>query len=617
MCGIVFVYDSDAGGAGLESRVTRALGQIEHRGPDGSGLWLDAAAAMGHRRLSIIDLELSEQPMWSSDGRFVLTYNGEIYNYAELRAELTDRWEFRTLGDTEVLLAGLVTVGTGILDRMEGMWAFALWDKETRTLTLGRDRMGKKPLYYRRTRQGFSCASELAALKSLGGAWSEDLDSTADYLRYGYCLPGTTAYRDIFELLPGHVGTWRPGGELEEDPYWAICAGGFRGDREEAAELLDRHLTKAVERRLVADVEVGAFLSGGIDSSLIVAIVRSVLQRPIKTFTIGFSEASFDEREHARLVAERFATEHHEEILEQLDRNALESLILDHVGQPFADPSLLPTALVSRLAARHVKVALSGDGGDELFSGYQRYQARALMRWYTRLPHFLRRSLERVLRAIPEPMSHHSDSLLKKAQMFIETSDRYPTEQPYVAPSFYSPAELGRLAPELAGRGHQPPGLPEECDLEDIQAMMAMDAVVYLPQDILAKVDRASMAYSLESRAPFLDSSLVRFALSVPRRWHRHGIEGKRMLRRSALNTLPRRINRRRKQGFSVPVGKWFQAELGESLLDLLRETRPPLSEPAVGSMLAAHRSGARDHGLQLWGIYAYLLWLNSSGGDD
>lgn len=616
MCGLVFLYQPGSPAPELEAKAALGLKKIRHRGPDDEGIVCIPPAVVGHRRLSIIDLSGGHQPVSDESGRFVLAYNGEIYNYREVRARLEPHWNFRSSGDTEVLLAGLVTRGKAFLNEIEGMWAFSLWDREEKRLLLARDRMGKKPLYYKPGSERFACASELNALNALSAdGWGEDVDSTADYLRYGYYLPGTTAFKGVFEVLAGHVLSWSPGEEIKQEAYWTLPLGSYTGTRQQARQDVRDKLIAAVERRMVADVEVGAFLSGGVDSSLVVSILAKHLGISPKTFTIGFSDASFDERDYARQMAQICGTDHYEECLTEWDADNLRSLVLDHVGQPFADASLLPTARVSQLAARHVKVALSGDGGDELFSGYQRYQARAIMRWYMRLPAMVRSNIKRVLDALPEPMAHHSRSLLKKAHLFQSTVDRQEAEWPYVAPLLNSGSEFETLAPELVGRGHQAPGLPVETGLDDIQEMMAKDALVYLPQDILAKVDRASMAHSLESRAPFMDSEVVELAFSLPRHWHRRGLSGKRMLQESFCDLLPAEIWRRRKQGFGVPVHKWFREALGEDLRHLLEEVDSPLQAGAVTELLNAHCKGIRDHGNRLWNIYVYLFWRHRCSG--
>lgn len=610
MCGIAFIHNRDVSHHLLQDKLTNALSALTHRGPDEQGVCHSGHALLGHRRLSIIDLASSRQPMQDPGGRFFLTYNGEIYNYKELRSQLTDRWSFQTDGDTEVLLAGLVLEGSDFLQKAEGMWAFVLWDSQERKLVAARDRMGKKPLYFFLHDNAFGAASEIPALIRLASFDpSEDLDSTADFLRYGYYLPGTTAYKEISEVLPGHVLTWSSGCGLHTAPYWSLDIGGFSGSKEDAVERIDVCLTEAVKSRMVADVEVGAFLSGGIDSSLVVALMADRLNLSPKTFTIGFSEKSFDERRFARQVAAHYKTEHLERTLDVWDRERLELLILEHIGQPFYDASILPTDMVSQLASEYVKVALSGDGGDELFSGYQRYQARMILRWYSRLPAFFRNNTERVIRLLPEPMHHHSRSLLKKAHLFLDILDRQKSETPYVAPVLYSWHAFTELSGDISKRGHAPPSLPEVDPADDIMELMRADAAIYLPQDILVKVDRASMSHSLEVRAPFLDSRVVQLAFSLPVSWHRGIVSGKHMLRETFSGLLPNNIWRRRKQGFGVPIHQWFRSGLGRELEELLVDSPSFLNGACVLRMLKEHRAGMRDHGYRLWNIYVYLLW--------
>jgi asparagine synthase (glutamine-hydrolysing) len=615
MCGIAFAFRPELDGHALSRHMERCLAAMAHRGPDGHGLTGDDTSwSMGHRRLAVIDPEGSPQPFRDVTGRYQLTYNGELYNYKSLRKQLEDHWSFRSLGDVEVVLAGLCLHGPSFLDRMEGMWALALWDSTERSLLLVRDRMGQKPLYYQCDGHRFACASELNALRALSWfAWQEDMRSTADYLRYGYYLPGTTAYGGVREVLPGHWLRWKVDAAPIQKPYWILRPGGFDRSRSEAMDLLRYRLIEGVRRRLVADVEVGALLSGGVDSSLIVGIVRHHLKQSIKTFTMGFSDASFDERPFARRIARHFHTRHYEECLDLDDRGRLVDLVLKHMGQPFADGSLLPTALVCAMAARQVKVVVSGDGGDELFSGYQRYLARVLLRWYTRLPKALRSLGQRMLFAFPEPDVHHSVSVLKKAHLFMDVAERMEQEQPYVAPLYYTQSDLCRLIPDACRCGHQPPGMEYRTRLDDLHRMMTSDALIYLPQDILAKVDRASMAFSLEARSPFLDRRVVELAFAMPRQWHRIGWKAKRMLRDSFRADLPEWIWRRRKHGFGIPVHQWFRSGLQVHLKALLEETDHPLNRSFVNDVLASHVSGRRDQGQRLWQIYTYLLWRGNA----
>lgn len=613
MCGLLFAYDAARPESGLADSARSAAQLMAHRGPDEGAVITAEGAVIGHRRLSIIDLAQSHQPMRDPSGRFVLAYNGEVYNYRQLKHALSGRWTFSTAGDTETVLAGLVLDGPDFLRRMEGMWALALWDCTQRELLIARDRFGKKPLFYRSDSNNFYGASELPALKHLIGAHlQEDVDSTADYLRYGYFLPGTTAYQGVGELLPGHHATWRPGRPLQQQRYWQLAPAPYTGTPEQARADLREALHSAVQDRLVADVEVGTFLSGGIDSSLVTKLATEHGAGRLRTFSIGFSQASYDERRYARLVADHCDTLHEEACLDRLDADDLEALILRHMGQPFADPSLLPTALVSELASRTVKVVLSGDGADELFGGYQRYQARALLSSYHRLPQPMRRALEKMLGALPEPTAHHSRSWRKKAHLFAEAAAREQEVPSYVAPVLFSPSQIRQLAPELGERGHAAPIPNDQLGQDLIQHMMASDCAVYLPQDILPKVDRASMAHSLEVRSPFLDSRVAELAASIPRRWHRRGFTGKRLLREAFHSSLPPSIWRRRKQGFGVPVGDWFRDELGERLYFRLEGATGPIDAGAVRSMLDLHRSGARDLGLRLWAVHVYLLWQDA-----
>ena len=397
-----------------------------------------------------------------------------------------------------------------------------------------------------------------------------------------------------------------------QQAYWRLSPGGFTGRRREGCQRLREALITGVRQRLVADVEVGALLSGGIDSSLVTAIIRRLLRRPLKTFTMGFGDASFDERTYARKMALACGTQHFEGYLDLDDTEDLIDLVLLRSGQPFADSSMLPTALLSQLTARHVKVALSGDGGDELFGGYQRYLARTLLRWYTRLPAELKKTARRTIGVFPEPGAHHSASLIKKAHLFVDASARMEDETPYIAPLAYSTVNLGRLLPDLCRQGHPPPMMPGESTLEDLQRMMVADALVYLPQDILAKVDRASMAFSLEVRSPFLDRRAVELAFAMPRQWHRWGFLGKRMLRNTFNDLLPSWVWRRRKHGFGVPLQRWFRSGMQSRLGDLLEETTSPLDRRFVRQMIVAHTAGRRDHGQRLWQLYIYLRWLGN-----
>ena len=617
MCGLAWFTDPSLTSEArlqIAQRVARAL---QHRGPDAVGIKTEGAWAMAHTRLAIIDLAGSLQPMSSADGRYWLAYNGEIYNYRELRASLVARWQFRTQGDTEVLFAGLLLEGPRFLSQANGMWAFALWDSVERKLIIGRDRLGKKPMYYRHDGSAFGCASELPALRVLlpGLPWKEDLDSTADYLRYGFALPGFTAYQDTFEVLPGHWLEWSSETGTRQHRYWTPGESPALKDSLTLEQTVRELLDDSVRLRLVADVDVGCFLSGGVDSSLVSSLAARRIGHRLNTFSIGFVESSYDESQYAERMAATLNARHTARVVEVDDIERLARLLHGQVGVPFADPSLLPVAVLSELAANHVKVALSGDGGDELFAGYQRYLGRTLLRWYTRLPMRVRRGGESLLRTLPEPTLHHSGSLLKKAHLFAEMATQNEGEvMSYVAPRLFSDPQLRRLAAGLSGRGHVPPGLPERCRADEIQHMMTADALNYLPQDILVKTDRAAMAHSLEVRCPFLDFRLADVALTAGTRAHLRISGGKRLLRRACGDLIPGWVWRRRKQGFAVPTGSWFRGALGHSLQQSVQGSDSVLADSAVSQLLDEHRSGARDHGLRLWALWSYQQWRTQPG---
>ena len=610
MCGISFTYRPEMEPGHLYESMKRSVSSFTHRGPDGCGQEGSAPWAMGNRRLSIIDLPGSSQPLSDHNGRFYITYNGELYNYLELKKRIGDQWDFRTMGDTEVVLAGLVIFGTSFLSLMEGMWALALWDSQKRELLIVRDRMGKRPLYYQDDPQRFACASELQALKQISWSpWQEDLRSTADYLRYGYFLPGTTAYNKVREVLPGHWLRWSPGRGTLQKAYWRLQPSGYSGSRKQAVGMLRDAMVESVRHRLVADVEVGALLSGGVDSSLVVSIATRMMGKELKTFSMGFDEPTYDERSHALRMARHCQTDHLDDCLTLETVYGEVESVLKWTGQPFADGSILPTYAVCGLAADHVKVVLSGDGGDELFSGYQRYLAHTILRWYTRLPCAVRGGIRKFIASFPEPGVHHSASFSKKAHLFLDLADRQAVEWPYVAPTYYALNDMQALIPEIWHMGHPPPKVPETTTTTELERMMTADALIYLPQDILAKVDRAGMAHSLEVRAPFLDQRVVELAFSLPGKWHRTGWTGKRMLFDTFSNLLPKWTWQRRKHGFGIPVHVWFRTGLQKRLSLLIEQTTHPLNQNMVHQMIADHLSGRKDHGQRLWQLFIYLLW--------
>jgi len=618
MCGLAFSFDSSSLASESANRMAVALKRMYPRGPDAQEQWHENGATAGHVRLSIVDLGGSRQPMHSPDGRYTLIFNGEIYNYQDLRGGLADRWSFHTKGDTEVLFAGLVLYGEAFIPRMEGMWAFALWDNVQQSVLICRDRTGKKPIFYTAEHGRFACASELPALNAVWGQrWQEDLDTTADYFRYGYPLPGYTFFKNVYELKPASILKWRKSGGISESVYWQPVIKPFSGTYSQAQESLREVMDRSIERRLVSDVEVGSFLSGGIDSSIVSALAsekHGVSQ--LKTFTIGFNESAYDERKFARLVADHIGVDHHEGILESWSPETLKHLLLERIGQPFHDSSLLPTAEVSKVASEHVKVALSGDGSDELFCGYQRYKARAILNTYQWVPAPVRKLIRRWVTMLPEPDAHHSRSVLKKMHLFMDVMDRRDAEEPYTAPVFFSNSIFFDIFPQLAALGHEYHApWSSELSVPDIKKMMLSDTFVYLPQDIHTKVDRASMAYSLETRAPFMDTQVVELALSLPLK---HGFswrQNKRILADTFGDQLPKDIWARRKQGFAVPIAAWFRGQLGDELEELISRGKGlmPFDDREVLHLLNRHRKKDKDFGYRLWLFYVYLVWRNES----
>jgi len=610
MCGFLFRAAPDAHTDVSRTDFEAGLGLLRHRGPDGAGIASANGALLGHRRLSIIDINGGAQPMSERHGSRHLVFNGEIYNYKDLRRALASRWQFRSDSDTEVLLAGLCVEGPAFLSRADGMWAFAFWDATTRMLLAGRDRMGEKPLFFAQSGMDeLSCASELPALRRITptNAWIEDIDSTADYFRYGFAMPGYTAFIGIQEVPAAHILSWQPGNRLEIKRYWSPEAKPFSGSMEDAEAQLRGLLERSVERRLIADVEVGTLLSGGLDSSIVSTIAAKKLSRPLRTFSAAFESSSYDESAQAERVASRISSIHVSHRVTESMLQDLDDMLFRKVGQPFADPSILPTAAVSKVASESVKVALGGDGADELFCGYERYRAQRLFRWYRLLPHTIRRAVARSADGIGEPLHHHSGSLLKRAHLFVRADQSWPSTGQYVAPILFATEQIEKIRTDLSGRGHQPPRVDWAVDPDEARQMMCQDLVTYLSQDILAKVDRASMSSSLEVRSPFLCHELIEFTLQLPSNWLGNLFGGKKILRSAFSGSLSHETLIRRKQGFAAPVGEWFRGRLGNELDRKAASPDARLNQQFVRTLLAEHRKGQRDHGLRLWAIRSYL----------
>ncbi len=613
MCGIAFIYNDSGNAAECSHRISEALKKMQHRGPDGSGTFQYQNAFLGHVRLSIIDLDLSIQPFISNDERYALIFNGEIYNYKALRNSFEGRWAFRTGGDTEVLLAGLILEGTHFLNKMEGMWAFCYWDNHTETALLCRDRSGKKPLFFRQNQKKLTCASELPALRQLDAdSWQVSPESQVNYFKYGYCSPGKTFYQEIQEIKPGHYLYWKKNAVPQQERYWSIETQRFTGSKVEAAEKIRELFKSSVKKRLVSDVEVGTFLSGGIDSSLVTAQASKLTTDPIKAFTIGYDDQVSDERPFAKVIAENLNIDHQTYCLKQWNPNILEKLLNSSIGQPFADSSILPSYEVSKMAAKYVKVALSGDGSDELFCGYTRYKVRAILKWYLHAPNFFRKKFKLLL---SRSVSDHFQR--KRFYSFIyrilNVIECLEDETPYKGGRVFSNQKILSLLNTYQSIQN---GVSKNEEVlqsfDEVASMMKSDFLNYLPQDIHQKVDRASMFCSLEIRAPFLDSELIQHAFSLPESWHYGNTQNKPMLRLAFKNLLPQVIWNRKKQGFVPPVQEWLMGDLGGELRALLYSDRESLlNRGVVDQMLNDHKAGVLNHTYRLWLVYVYLLWNN------
>jgi len=617
MCGICGLVAGEGAPAPDLDVVARMSGRLIHRGPDDDGLFHEGPVALAARRLSIIDLAHGHQPIANEDGSAVVVQNGEIYNYRELKRELEGRGHrFATDCDTEVLVHAYEEWGEPFVERLRGMFAIALWDKRRRRLLLARDRFGIKPLYYGSAGGGLSFASELKSLLEQPG-FSREIDPQAvsAYLAFNSIPAPLTIFKTARKLPPGYLLRWE-GGELELRRYARPGpAPGGEIRRESADELaaeLREVLDDSVRAHLVADVPVGVLLSGGVDSGGLAALASRHTSEPLRTFSIGFEEAGFNELERARLVAERYGTDHHELVLRP---NAVELLpkLVEAFDEPFGDSSALPTYLVSELAVSEVKVALSGEGGDELFGGYYTYVADLLARRVGRLA--------ALARPLAEALPSRTDrvGLDYKAKRFARAAALPPLERHHGWKEIFSPQERAELAGPAAA-AWDPLDLyraryAETAGAEPLARMQDVDLGIYLVDDLLVKTDRLSMAHSLELRVPFLDPKVAEFAFSLPRNLKVRGLGKKRLLRQALAPLLPREIVHGRKQGFSIPIAAWLRGPLEPFAREVLAPSaiaRQGLLDPAaVTPILDRHCFGQEDLSRQIWGLMALTLWFD------
>ena len=628
MCGIT-------GWANLDARTPPPEGAVDllhamcermvHRGPDSEGLLVREGVALGMRRLAIIDLVTGEQPTWNENESVAVILNGEIYNYRELRTRLEKRGHsFRSTSDTEVLPHLYEEYGTSMVQHLNGMFAFALWDAKRRRLFIARDRFGEKPLYWGIFDDTLLFASEPKVLLAHPTVRPGlNLNALRQYLSYDYIPAPLSIYEGINKLPAAHMLTLE-NGRVDVQRYWRLSYQTSTPvpTEREAAEHLEGLLADSVSMRLVSDVPLGILLSGGVDSSTVAAMAVRASPEAVKTFSISFAESSFDESSYARAVAKYLGTDHHEERLSANLAANLVSEIGSWMDEPFSDPSLLPTYLLSRFTRKHVTVALGGDGGDELFAGYPMYWGHRWAGLYGRVPRFVRRGLiEPLVNALP--VKTKNISLDYKARRFVLGADYDQVARHHIWFGSFTPEEQNALLSNEVKR--QSDGdiygsaraLLADCDSDDVvERMQSLDTQLYLSEDILTKVDRASMAVSLEVRAPFLDPRIAEYAASLPSSYKLHGRKTKYILKRAVADLLPPFVLRRGKKGFGVPVAEWLKGKLRPLTRDLLspeRLRRSGLFDPVyVARLQNEHDRGLANHRKLLWTLLMFELWHES-----
>ncbi len=591
---------------------------IEHRGPDEQGTAVEGRAALGMRRLSIIDLKTGQQPIYTEDGDSLIVFNGEIYNYLEIKKELEScGHRFKTNSDTETILLAYRQFGAKCLEKLRGMFAFAIWNKRDESLFVARDRVGKKPLFYALTEKGnFVFGSELKVLLTHGEIKREiDYAALDAFVTFGYVPEEFCIFKNVQKLAPAHFLIFKDG-EIRTEKYWD-----FRYSKpenlkseEEYAEKLRELIKESVKIRLISEVPLGAFLSGGVDSSTIVGMMSQISEKPVKTFSIGFNEDTFDELKYARIAAGHFNTEHHEfvvtpDLIEIVDELAW------HFDEPFADPSALPTFMVSKMARDFVTVVLSGDGGDELFAGYTRYVTDKKRSGLEKLPASIRQNL---LKPLSETLPHGAKGKNYLYNISLEAIDRYIDSVSHFGKlskkSLYSKSFLANRNGDFGKSEALFRAIAERVSTGNAtDNLLYLDSKTYLPGDILTKVDRMSMATSLEARVPLLDHKLIEFVTNIPAELKLKGLETKYIFRRAVRGIVPDAILDRPKQGFGVPINEWINLQLRDKIHETLSSNkalqRGYFDAKYIKILLDEHASKRRDHSYALWILYMLELW--------
>lgn len=602
--------------------------RMQHRGPDSEGLWLDDSVALGMRRLSIIDLHTGEQPVYSEDKSIVVVMNGELYNFREIRAELEKRGHtFETQTDTEILPHLYEEYGEAMLEQINGMFAFALWDKRTQKLLIARDRFGEKPLYYGTFDGKLIFASEPKVLLANPAVKTEiNIDALRQYLSFDYVPAPHSIYKNIYKLPAAHFLILEKG-KIKTRRYWNLSfqKEDFPLNFEKSVENLRELLADAVRMRMISDVPLGILLSGGVDSSTVAAFAQKFSSEKVKTFSIGFEEDSFDESKYARQVAAHLGTEHYEDKLSVEKAADLITEIGKWLDEPLSDGSLLPTLLLSRFVRRHVTVALGGDGGDEIFAGYPMYYGHKMARIYDSIPRFLRSGvIEPIVNSLP--VSNSNLSFDYKAKRFIAASRYDAVTRHHSWFGSFSIDEQNNLlnkdvlAATCGDIYEDANNLLKLTDAKnEIEQMQFLDMNFYMAEDILTKVDRASMAVSLEVRAPFLDPRVAQFAAAIPLEYKLKGNKGKYILKKAVAPLLPKNILQRPKKGFGIPIAEWLKGRLNPLMHDLLapeRLKKQGLFNPDfVQKIIKEHEKNIASHHKQLWTLLVFQLWFDKFSG--